>query len=79
MTRVIPRVSVSVAAACLIAAQPAPAGAQEPGEALYAKRCAMCYDKDVPRAPRRETLRLMSAEAILGRFRAGRWRHRPQG
>ena len=79
MTRVLPRVSVSLAAACLIAAQPAPASAQVSGEALYAKRCAMCHDKDVPRAPRRETLRLMSAEAILGRFRAGRWRRRPWG
>ena len=79
MTLTPSRFAVSVAAACLIAAQPAPAGAQDSGEALYAKRCAMCHDKDVPRAPRRETLRLMSAEAILGRFRAGRWRHRPQG
>ena len=60
-----------VVAACLIAAQPAPAGAQEPGEALYAKRCAMCHDKDVPRAPRRETLRLMSPEAILGALQGG--------
>ena len=41
------------------------------GEALYAKRCAMCHDKDVPRAPRRETLRLMSPEAILGSLQGG--------
>ena len=71
MTLVPSRFAVSVAAACLIAAQPAPAGAQVSGEALYAKRCAMCHDKDVPRAPRRETLRLMSPEAILGSLQGG--------
>ena len=71
MTLALSRFAVSVAAACLIAAPPAPAGAQEPGEALYAKRCAMCHDKDVPRAPRRDTLRLMSPEAILGALQGG--------
>ena len=71
MTLAASRLRVCLAAAFLIAAQPAPAGAQEPGEALYAKRCAMCHDKDVPRAPRRETLRLMSPEAILGALQGG--------
>ena len=71
MTLTVSRLAVSVAAACLIAAQPAPASAQEPGEALYAKRCAMCHDKDVPRAPRREALRLMSPEAIFGSLQGG--------
>ena len=71
MTLAPSRFAVSVAAACLLAAQPAPAGAQDSGEALYAKRCAMCHDKDVPRAPRRDALRLMSPEAILGSLQGG--------
>ena len=71
MTLAPSRFAVSVAAACLLAAQPAPAGAQDSGEALYAKRCAMCHDKDVPRAPRRDTL----AADVAGshpRFASGR-------
>ena len=71
MTPAMSRLFVSVAAACLIAAQPAPASAQVSGEALYAQRCAMCHDKAVPRAPAREALRLMSPEAVLGALQGG--------
>jgi cytochrome c5 len=53
MTPAMSRFFVSVAGACLIAAQPAAASAQVSGEALYAQRCAMCHDKAVPRAPAR--------------------------
>lgn len=71
MTLALSRLCVSVAAFGLVSAQPRPASAQVSGEALYARRCAMCHDKDVPRAPRRDTLRLMSAEAILGSLQGG--------
>src|SRR5688500_9899968 len=71
MTPAMSRFFVSVAAACLIAARPVPASAQVSGEALYAKRCAMCHDKAVPRAPAREALRLLSPEAVLGALQGG--------
>jgi polyvinyl alcohol dehydrogenase (cytochrome) len=71
MTLPVARLYVCVAAACLLVLPAAPANAQEPGEALYAKRCATCHDKDVPRAPRREALRLMSPEAIFGSLQGG--------
>ena len=71
MTTAMSRCFVSVAAACLIASLPVPVNAQVSGEAVYAKRCAMCHDKEVPRAPKRDTLRLMSPEAILGSLQGG--------
>jgi len=64
------RVFVAVAAVASFADAPT-ASAQTTGAQLYAQRCATCHDKDVPRAPRRDALRQMSPEAILGALQAG--------
>ena len=53
MTPAMSRFFVSVAAACLIAAQPAPASAQFSREALFAN-VRDVHDKAVPGAPARE-------------------------
>jgi cytochrome c len=41
------------------------AAAQEPGELIYAARCAMCHDAADSRAPSREALRQMSVARII--------------
>jgi polyvinyl alcohol dehydrogenase (cytochrome) len=71
MMRVLSRLPAGLAVACLVAVHPAGASAQVSGEALYASRCAMCHDKDVPRAPKLDAMRLMSPEAILGSLQGG--------
>ena len=48
-----------------------PARAQD-GAALYRRDCATCHDMGVDRAPTRETLQTMTAERVLGHWRAGR-------
>lgn len=71
VSKFFPHWSVRVATACLAAVSSSHASEQAAGAALYEQRCAMCHDNGVPRAPRLETLRLMSAEAVIGVMQGG--------
>ena len=71
MVRPASQLSVCLALIGLVALDRAPATAQVSGEAVYAARCAMCHDKDVPRAPKLDAMRLMSPETVLSVMQGG--------
>lgn len=45
--------------------------AAQDGAALYKQNCSGCHDGGVPRAPRRDALRAMSPERVLGSLETG--------
>jgi polyvinyl alcohol dehydrogenase (cytochrome) len=70
----VPRVSFLICLAVIVTwaakAQQQETTTNKAGEALYKQRCAACHEGTVPRAPRRDALKQMSAEnvrfALLG-------------
>src|SRR5690242_21422523 len=65
--------------ALLLAALTLPALAAPNGEALYKQHCATCHEGNVPKAPRREALKKMSAEVLWFSITRGDMKERAAG